>query len=113
VAAAFLGGGSAAGADATGRCWSSSPPSPSIHLVLVLISVGVAIGLGIPMGIVAAPLPTRRPSSSSPRSRCWQTVPALALLMFMIPLFGIGKGPALVALCSTRLLPIARNTYRG
>ena len=42
-----------------------------------------------------------------------QTVPALALLMFMIPLFGIGKGPALVALSLYALLPIARNTYAG
>jgi len=42
-----------------------------------------------------------------------QTIPALALLMFMIPLFGIGKVPALVALCLYGLLPIARNTYAG
>jgi osmoprotectant transport system permease protein len=33
--------------------------------------------------------------------------------MFMIPLFGIGKGPALVALSLYALLPIARNTYAG
>ena len=42
-----------------------------------------------------------------------QTVPALALLAFMIPLFGIGRVPALVALCLYALLPIARNTYAG
>jgi osmoprotectant transport system permease protein len=42
-----------------------------------------------------------------------QTIPALALLMFMIPLFGIGKGPALVALSLYALLPIARNTHAG
>ncbi len=42
-----------------------------------------------------------------------QTIPALALLMFMIPLFGIGKGPALVALSLYALLPIARSTYAG
>jgi len=40
-------------------------------------------------------------------------VPALALLMFMIPLFGIGTAPALVALCLYALLPIVRNTYTG
>ena len=42
-----------------------------------------------------------------------QTVPALALLVFMIPLFGIGKGPALVALSLYALLPIVRSTYAG
>src|SRR2546427_11356298 len=42
-----------------------------------------------------------------------QTIPALALLAFMIPLFGIGKLPALVALSLYALLPIVRNTYAG
>jgi osmoprotectant transport system permease protein len=42
-----------------------------------------------------------------------QTVPALALLSFMIPFFGIGKLPTLVALCLYALLPIVRNTYTG
>jgi osmoprotectant transport system substrate-binding protein/osmoprotectant transport system permease protein len=31
----------------------------------------------------------------------------------MIPLFGIGRVPALVALCLYALLPIVRNTYAG
>ena len=42
-----------------------------------------------------------------------QTIPSLALLCFMIPLFGIGKLPALVALSLYALLPIVRNTYTG
>src|SRR6266850_1069172 len=42
-----------------------------------------------------------------------QTIPALALLSFMIPLFGIGRVPALVALSLYALLPIVRNTYAG
>src|SRR5256885_15752109 len=33
--------------------------------------------------------------------------------MFMIPLFGIGKGPALIAHSLYALLPIARSTYAG
>src|SRR5262249_60857949 len=42
-----------------------------------------------------------------------QTIPALALLAFMIPLFGIGRTPALIALTLYALLPIVRNTYAG
>jgi osmoprotectant transport system permease protein len=42
-----------------------------------------------------------------------QTIPSLALLVFMIPLFGIGTGPALVALVVYSLLPIVRNTVAG
>jgi osmoprotectant transport system permease protein len=40
-----------------------------------------------------------------------QTIPSLALLALMIPLFGIGVKPALIALFLYALLPIMRNTY--
>ena len=39
-----------------------------------------------------------------------QTIPSIALLAFMIPLFGIGQRPAIVALFLYSLLPIMRNT---
>jgi osmoprotectant transport system permease protein len=42
-----------------------------------------------------------------------QTIPALALLCFMIPLLGIGTLPALVALFLYALLPIVRGTHTG
>jgi osmoprotectant transport system permease protein len=42
-----------------------------------------------------------------------QTIPSLALLVFMIPLLGIGSTPAIVALFLYSLLPIVRNTYSG
>ena len=41
------------------------------------------------------------------------TIPSLALLVFMIPLFGIGTWPAIVALFLYGLLPIVRNTHAG
>jgi osmoprotectant transport system permease protein len=43
-----------------------------------------------------------------------QTIPALALLAFLIPLTGtIGVWPALIALFLYALLPITRNTHAG
>jgi osmoprotectant transport system permease protein len=39
-----------------------------------------------------------------------QTIPSIALLALMIPLFGIGWMPAIVALFLYSLLPILRNT---
>src|SRR3569623_985164 len=42
-----------------------------------------------------------------------QTIPSLALLVFMIPLLGSGPAPALVALFLYSLLPIVRNTHAG
>ncbi len=82
------------------------------HLTLVAFSVVVAVLVGIPLGVFAAhfqPLGQIEMLSIG----VLQTVPALALLSFMIPLFGIGKLPTLVALCLYALLPIVRNTYTG
>src|SRR3546814_7860944 len=39
-----------------------------------------------------------------------QTLPSLAVFVFMIPLFGIGAKPAIAALFLYSLLPIVRNT---
>ncbi len=82
------------------------------HLGLVGVSVAVAIALGVPLGVLAA---RRRLLAQVELAGVGllQTIPALALLSFMIPLFGIGPLPALVALCLYALLPIVRNTYAG
>ena len=42
-----------------------------------------------------------------------QTIPSLALLAIMIPIFGVGKKPAIIALFIYSLLPILRNTFIG
>jgi osmoprotectant transport system permease protein len=42
-----------------------------------------------------------------------QTIPSLALLVFMIPFLGIGNAPAIAALFLYSLLPIVRNTCIG
>mgnify|MGYP000518897432 CR=1 FL=1 len=42
-----------------------------------------------------------------------QTIPSIALLAFMIPLFGVGALPAVIALWIYSLYPIVRNTYSG
>jgi osmoprotectant transport system permease protein len=82
------------------------------HLTLVALSVGGAILLGLPLGVVAARRRRlRRLILGS--TGLMQTIPSLALLVFMIPLFGIGTGPALVALVVYSLLPIVRNTVAG
>lgn len=82
------------------------------HLFLVAVSLAVAIVAGLPLGLLAA----RRRLLGQVELMgvgVLQTIPALALLSFMIPFFGIGKVPALVALCLYALLPIVRNTYAG
>jgi osmoprotectant transport system permease protein len=82
------------------------------HLALVGISLAVAVAIGLPLGLMAA---RHRVVGQAELIGVGvlQTIPALALLAFMIPLFGIGRVPALVALSLYALLPIVRNTYAG
>lgn len=42
-----------------------------------------------------------------------QTIPSLALLAILIPLIGVGRTPAIIALFLYSLMPILRNTYSG
>jgi osmoprotectant transport system permease protein len=111
VAATFLGGPGPASATSS-RLGRQLVDLTLEHLALVAVSVSVAILLGVPLGILAV---RRRGVAqlSLLGVGLLQTIPALALLSFMIPLFGIGKVPALVALCLYALLPIVRNTHAG
>ncbi len=82
------------------------------HLFLVAISLAAAIALAVPLGIVAWRRP-RLGQTILTLAGVIQTIPSLALLVFMIPLLGIGAGPAIVALFLYSLLPILRGTHSG
>jgi osmoprotectant transport system permease protein len=82
------------------------------HLALVGISLSAAILLAIPLGIVAA----RRERLGHlvlGITGILQTIPSLAMFVFLIPLLGIGGPPAVAALFLYSLLPIVRNTVAG
>ena len=115
VAAGFL-GGAAGGARRTLASALFAPDSGRLlaqHLALVFASLAAAVALGIPLGIAAA----RWRALAQPilvAAGLLQTVPALALLAFLIPVTGsIGLTPALLALFLYALLPIVRNTHAG
>ncbi len=82
------------------------------HMVLVLISLTAAILVSIPLGVLAVRNP-RLAGIILGGVGIIQTIPSLALLVFMIPLLGIGGPPAVLALFLYSLLPIVRNTYTG
>jgi osmoprotectant transport system permease protein len=82
------------------------------HLELTAIALVLAAMLGIPLGIHLA----RARFLAAPVLAvvsAIQTIPSVALLGFLIPFFGIGMKPAIVALFLYSLLPIVRNTYTG
>lgn len=82
------------------------------HIQISLISLLIAVMIAIPLGIYL----TKRPKIAESIigvTAVLQTIPSLALLGLLIPLFGIGKVPAIIALVIYALLPIIRNTYTG
>lgn len=82
------------------------------QLALTCASLAAAILIGLPLGIAAA----RRPPVARlvlGAAGVVQTIPSLALLVFMIPLLGIGFAPAAFALFLYSLLPIIRGTSAG
>jgi len=82
------------------------------HLWLVMASLTGAILVGVPFGLLLER--ARFGAEGAIRAvGLFQTIPSIALLAFMIPLLGIGVGPAVVALFLYALLPIVRNTYTG
>lgn len=83
------------------------------HCLLVFGALVLSVGVGVPLGVWAA---------RSKRALPWimgvtgvlQTIPALALLAFLIAALGrIGMVPAVIALFLYGLLPIVRNTESG
>ncbi|WP_396326762.1 ABC transporter permease [Jeotgalibaca sp. MA1X17-3] len=82
------------------------------HFLISIIALVLGAVVAVPLGILL--------TRSGKISRyvigfvsVLQTVPSLALLALMIPLFGVGKFPAIISLFIYSLLPILRNTYIG
>ena len=82
------------------------------HLYISLISVGLGILIAIPLGIALTRVP-KVANFVMGLLGIIQTVPSFAILAFFIPLLGVGKVPAIVALFFYAVLPILRNTYTG
>ena len=82
------------------------------HFLISIVALMIGTLIAVPTGILI----TKSPKLSQVViSFCsvLQTIPSLALLAIMVPLFGVGKLPAIIALVIYSLLPILRNTYLG
>ena len=110
VAARYLDG---IGIEGSGKAragfWQQLRKNTVRHLMLTAIALGMATLAGVAMA-----LSVFRVAWLSRVvlyvAGLMQTVPSIALLALMIPLFGIGVVPAIVALFLYSLLPILRNT---
>ena len=82
------------------------------HLLITLVTVVFAVLISVPIGILI----TRVRSLYDPVIKLagmLYTVPSLAMFGVLVPIFGIGFKPAIVALTLYSLLAIIRNTAVG
>jgi osmoprotectant transport system permease protein len=108
--------------------WAQLPAYAAAHLELSLLALAAACAVAIPLGVAIAGR-SRLAGVVLGVAGVIQTIPSLALLALMVPLFAalgaitaarfgvelraIGTGPALVALVLYGTLPILQNTVAG
>jgi len=92
--------------------WAEILSKTGEHLYLSFTALFIACLIAIPLGIYFS----NHDRLATPVIRVVQviqTIPSLALLGFMIPFFGIGTLPAIIALILYSLLPVLQNTFTG
>ena len=78
-----------------------------LYLAFIALALATVIALSISFAVYSIPWLARPVTYIA---GLLQTIPSLALLALMVPLFGIGTLPAIVALFLYSLLPIIRTT---
>ncbi len=82
------------------------------HLTISAIALALTLVVCVPLGIYIT-----RKEKLAPYviglANVFQTIPSLALLGFLILIFGIGNDNAICALFMYAMLPVLQNTYTG
>lgn len=92
--------------------WSELLLKTFQHFYISIIAVFLGIIVAVPIGIALTRIP-KVAGVVMGIAGVIQTFPSLAILAFFIPILGVGKFPAIVALFFYSVLPILRNTYIG
>lgn len=82
------------------------------HLTMFGIAIVIASIIGVSIGIYLY----SRPGIAHPILNFLnvvETIPDIPLLVLLLPIFGLGEEPTIVASVLYSLLPITRNTYTG
>ena len=109
AAAGYLDGIGLAGAAARSGFWEGLRRNTARHIVLTAIALAAATCVGIALGLMVFRIGWLSRAVVY-MTGLMQTIPSIALLALMIPIFGIGIVPAIAALFLYSLLPIVRNT---
>lgn len=82
------------------------------HIYISLFALTITVIICVPLGIYLTKNETLAPYVFG-LANVFQTVPSLALLGFLIFVFGIGNDNAICALILYAVLPVLQNTYTG
>lgn len=83
------------------------------HIFISMTAILLGVIVAVPLGVLLSRAAPKFSDRFITLVGVLQTIPSLAILAFFIPIFGVGKFPAIVALFFYSLLPILRNTYVG
>jgi osmoprotectant transport system permease protein len=95
-----------------GRRWDDILELLLEHVTVVALALALALIIGVGVGMMVWNKPIRR-SVVIAAAGVALTIPSLALLALLIPSFGLGWTPTVIALVMYSLLPIVRNTIVG
>ncbi|MBZ6496962.1 ABC transporter permease [Natrinema longum] len=82
------------------------------HIDIIVLAIGIAVPIGVVTGAVIT-IDDRLATGVVWLTGIMMTIPSIALFGLLIPFFGIGDPPVVVALVMYSQLPIVRNTYVG
>jgi len=82
------------------------------HLLLTIVSLAIALLLALPIGVLLARVKALQGPILGVLGVIY-TIPSLALFVLLIPLFGLGLKPAIIALVAYAQLVLVRNIVVG
>lgn len=82
------------------------------HFILVAISLTFSIGIAIPIAAVVSKFTKTQAPVIGTFSMIY-TIPSMALLSFLVPLFGLGRTTAVIALVLYSQMMLVRNIVAG
>lgn len=92
--------------------WEDLASHTWAYLALAFTALGAGAVVGVPLGMFTSHVPWARAPVLA-LGNIGRVVPSLAILTFMLPLFGVGFLPALVALTLLATAPVLINTDLG
>jgi osmoprotectant transport system permease protein len=92
--------------------WDALLADAIAHAQVVLLSLGIATVIGVTLGVLVYRRDFLAQAVLAVASVAL-TVPSFALFGLLIPIFGLGYKPTVVALTNYALLPVLRNTITG